>query len=314
MNALCRLLIAAPAALAAGCAITPEANDSVARAREAYQRAQADAQVKRFAPTELMAARRALGRAEQLARESAGPEWIEHEAYLAAQRTRIAEQTAMVRSAEVTLAQASSERERVLLEARARQAELARSRAEQQAQSAEAARIAAEQARAQEAASAEAQAGAQLNAELQRLQAQVAELQTQQTERGTMLRFAGDVLFDVGQANLKPGARRTLERLADVLRKQPGRNLVVEGYTDNSGSPGVNQRLSEDRAEAVRQALVQYGVPRENISVRGMGDAYPVANNQTATGRQLNRRVEILIPGASDTSAIGAGATPGASR
>src|SRR5690606_17930377 len=191
-----------------------------------------------------------------------------------------------------------------------REAEMASARAEQEAQSAASARLAAEQkARTAEQAAKE-KADAELVQELERLRSQVAELQTQQSARGTTLRLTGEVLFDVGQATLKPGARRALENLAAVLRRQPDRQIVVEGFTDSTGDANVNQQLSEARAEAVRQALVQFGVPRENIEVRGLGAAYPIADNSTSAGRQLNRRVEITIPGVTDASALGGGRAP----
>lgn len=304
------IVSAAIVAAIAGCAITPQAEQSLAGARDAYQQAQADPHVKQLAPVEFSEAGRALTRAEQLARDNADSEWIEHRAYIAMQRSRIARQTAAMRAAEQTLEKASAERERVLLQARARAAESGQASAEQQAKEAEAARLAAIERSREAAQAAEERADAKLSAELQRLQAQVAELQTQQTDRGMLLRFAADVVFDVGQASLKPGARRTLENIAAILNKEPERRLVIEGFTDNTGNADANQRLSEQRAQAVKAALIQHGIPAENIETRGMGEAYPVASNATATGRQLNRRVEILIPGSQGT-ATGAGRRPG---
>jgi outer membrane protein OmpA-like peptidoglycan-associated protein len=314
MNVVTRSILAAIAALAAGCAITPTANESLTRARAAYTAAQADPHVRQYAPAELSRAGLALKRAEQLAGENAGSEWVEHHAYLATRHSQISQHTAAMRAAEAQLSQASAERERVMLQARARTAEAARARAESQASEADAARLAAieasrkaEAARAEQARAAEAEANAKLNMELQRLQSQVAELQTLQTERGMMLRFAGDVLFDIGQADLKPGARRTLDNLARVLKEQPERSITIEGFTDNTGNAEANQRLSERRAEAVKTALVQAGIPAGSIQTRGMGESYPVASNANATGRQLNRHVEILLPIAQDGSATGPG-------
>ena len=134
-----------------------------------------------------------------------------------------------------------------------------------------------------------------LSAQLRRLQAQVAELQARETERGWILTLAGDLLFDVGKASIKPGGQRALGSLARFMREHPERKIEIEGFTDDRGSREANQRLSERRAAAVRELLVHEGVEPERIAAHGYGPAYPVASNSDPAGRQLNRRVEILI-------------------
>jgi outer membrane protein OmpA-like peptidoglycan-associated protein len=104
-----------------------------------------------------------------------------------------------------------------------------------------------------------------------------------------------DVLFDFNSAALKPGADTTIQRLADFMMANPERDIVVEGYTDSRGSAQYNRELSAERAQAVKQALVDRGISAARIRTEGLGEEYPVASNGTAAGRQLNRRVEIVL-------------------
>ena len=145
-----------------------------------------------------------------------------------------------------------------------------------------------------------------LTAEVRRLEAQVAELKAHETERGWILTLGNDVLFDVGRSTLKPSGRRAIAQLARFMREHPDRKIVVEGFTDDRGSPQYNRQLSERRAQAVREALVHEGIDPKRIAARGLGDAYPVATNENPRGRELNRRVEILIGEAAGRAATGA--------
>jgi len=122
----------------------------------------------------------------------------------------------------------------------------------------------------------------------------LAELQAKQTEHGIVLTLQ-DVLFDVDRATLKPGAMSTINNLAAFMHDYPDRRVRIEGFTDSTGSDDYNQQLSENRAFAVKDALVQVGVESNRVDVQGYGEANPVASNDTTAGRQLNRRVEIVI-------------------
>jgi outer membrane protein OmpA-like peptidoglycan-associated protein len=130
--------------------------------------------------------------------------------------------------------------------------------------------------------------------QVQGLQRQLAELQAKQTDRGMVLTL-GDVLFEVGRAELRPAADRTVTQLAAFMRQNPDRSVEITGFTDSTGSVELNQTLSERRAESVRQALVAQGINPQRIVTRGLGPALPVASNNTSGGRQQNRRVEITI-------------------
>ena len=123
-------------------------------------------------------------------------------------------------------------------------------------------------------------------------------LQTRDTARGLIVSMS-DVLFDTGKYTLKPGAREKLSKVAGILIAYPGLNIAVGGYTDNVGTDQLNQWLSEQRAGAVRDYLVQQGVSMNSITATGFGNTLPVASNDNSAGRQENRRVELLVSGES---------------
>ncbi|MCY7261881.1 OmpA family protein [Pseudomonas protegens] len=133
----------------------------------------------------------------------------------------------------------------------------------------------------------------QLEVRTQQLKALQA-MNAKQTERGQVITFS-DVLFDTGKAELKYGSRRNFEQLANFLIANPERKLRVEGFTDNVGSDEFNQRLSERRAASVAAALSQLGVDPGRILTQGYGEEYPIADNNSVGGRQLNRRVEVIV-------------------
>ena len=128
------------------------------------------------------------------------------------------------------------------------------------------------------------------------LEAQLADLAATQTARGLVITL-GDVLFGTDLARLNEDGMRTTQKLADVLQQHPQRTVLIEGFTDSTGTEAHNQELSEHRAEAVRGALQEMGVARDRIAIRGYGETHPVAANDTKENRQLNRRVEIVFSG-----------------
>jgi outer membrane protein OmpA-like peptidoglycan-associated protein len=121
-------------------------------------------------------------------------------------------------------------------------------------------------------------------------------LQTRETPRGLVVNMS-DVLFDTGKYTLKAPAREKLAKISGIIISHPGLNLQVEGYTDITGSDEFNQRLSEQRADTVREFLVSQGVNPQSITAVGYGKNYPVASNNTPSGRALNRRVELVVSG-----------------
>ena len=152
--------------------------------------------------------------------------------------------------------------------------------------------------RSRDSLRAEVEAAKRLNAELTNLRSTGGGIRTlKQTSRGLVVNLS-DVLFDIGKADLKPGASRNLGRIAQVLQEYPSYKISVEGHTDSTGSPQLNERLSQQRAESVRQALVSGGLDASRITAEGFGASQPVTTNATRAGRQLNRRVEIVVLGA----------------
>ncbi len=286
----------------AACASTPMKNTKLDEARSVYQRAAADTQVARSAPLELQSAQQALQRGDAALRAGQDKVDVEHYAYLARQRTEAAMQTAKLAQSEQAITEARAQRDRILIDARAREADQQRADAEKARSEAESARkIADQRAAAAEAARQQAEAARQqataAQAQAAKLEAQLAEMKARKTDRGMVLTL-GDVLFDTGRAELKPGAMRTIDQLATFMRENPERTVAIEGYTDSIGSDSFNQTLSERRAESVRSALILRGIDMRRISARGFGEASPVATNDTAAGRQQNRRVEVVISSA----------------
>jgi outer membrane protein OmpA-like peptidoglycan-associated protein len=197
-----------------------------------------------------------------------------------------------------SLALAQAERDKASAEAGRSTAEQARVMAEQARLSADQARQAAE-GQAQQAQIAAAQADRE-KAELRdRIREQLdVILETRETARGLIVNLS-DVLFDTGSATLRPGAREKVAKVAGVLLAYPGLSIEIEGHTDNVGGDDYNQQLSEHRAETVRSYLVKQGIPPAAVRSVGLGESQPVVSNDTSSGRQQNRRVELVVSGES---------------
>lgn len=284
-------LAIAAGALSAGCA-TPAPNPTLEEARSAYREAERDPIVTSNAAIALKEAQQSLAQAETLWEKGKAEELVDHHAYLTRQKVAIAQEQAKLRTVEQQLAQTQEQRQQLLLQVRTREAELAQQQAQAKAREAELARRQAE-ARAREIELAQKEAmAAEMRAK--ELAAQVAELEARQTERGLVLTL-GDVLFDFDQANLKPGAGRVVERLRTFLSEYPERKVMIEGFTDSVGPDEYNQSLSQRRAVSLQEALVQQGISPGRIDIRGYGEQYPVASNDSPAGRQQNRRVEIIV-------------------
>jgi outer membrane protein OmpA-like peptidoglycan-associated protein len=209
----------------------------------------------------------------------------DHGVYLADRLIQTAEAEGLARHADRRAQELAQDRERLLAEARSR--DLAIARADANA-AATAARLAEERAAAERMAAVEARSDAQL------ARAQLAELQAKETQRGMVVTL-GDVLFETNRAELKPGATRSLDQLADALRTDDRGTVSIEGHTDSTGSRDHNVDLSLRRAQSVQSYLIGRGVNPQRINVRGMGPDFPVADNGSAGGRLQNRRVEVIV-------------------
>jgi outer membrane protein OmpA-like peptidoglycan-associated protein len=243
------------------CAPTPVVPEGAVQTRAELARLQADAKLAPLAQQALTEAEAAVQLAEQT---SAEPEVAAHRVYLAQRKVELARALAEARYAEQERAALTAQLDKARLEAREREAA--------------AARMEADTARMQTAA----------------IQAELEAMKARPTDRGLVLTL-GDVLFETGKADLKAGAVAELDELAKFLAKYPDRSVVIEGHTDSVGSEDFNVGLSQRRAESVRSYLMRHGVDRSRVTTEGMGESVPVASNDTAGGRQQNRRVEIIV-------------------
>ena len=284
--------------LVAGCG--PSQSDMMARdrleqAREVYDTAKSNENVQAYAPVPLIEAEKAMSLAEQ----AKDPDDIAHLSCLAKQRSLIAVAIAEGKVAENDTRLLDKESAEILLMKRERETKIATSRADATAAELEKIRLESEiktreldrLKREAEARANEAQNASKLAEQLLK---ELSDLKARQTERGIVLTI-GDVLFATGKADIRSGAQRSIDKLAAFLTAQPNRNVVIEGYTDSVGSDKYNLDLSERRAESAKNELVARGIGGERITTRGFGKRDPVASNDTPEGRQLNRRVEVII-------------------
>jgi outer membrane protein OmpA-like peptidoglycan-associated protein len=269
------LLGAASATLLLSACAMPVKPDGADTARAELTCLQNDPKLATLAPVAIQEAEAAVRVAETPTEDAAaGAQAV----YIAQGKVAVARAQAERRLAEDSVKALGDQRDAIRLDARTREAEIAKAQAE-------AATLSALQ---------QQQAAQAAKAEAEELKRQMAELEAQATDRG-MVMMLGDVLFTTGQADLKPGAQERLAKLAAFLLKYPDRAVVIEGHTDSTGSAALNMTLSQRRADAVKAYLVSQSVPAARIVTVGKGKDVPVADNATATGRQQNRRVEIII-------------------
>jgi len=266
------------ATLVGACSSMPNTTSLLDQTRSDYVAAQNNPNVAIYAPHEMRQAGEALGQANEAASHNDSAEKIDKLAYLAKQKIALTQEIAKQKVAEAEVANAGKERNHLRLELRTNEANQARANADRS-------RLAAQIAQGE---TVEAQAHAA------QLEAQLADLSAKKTERGMVITL-GDVLFGTDMARLNSDGMRTAKKLAYVLQQNPQRTVLIEGFTDSTGSASHNQQLSERRATAVRNALQELGVARERIAIRGYGESHPIASNNTEQNRQLNRRVEIVL-------------------
>jgi len=289
---LLRTAFFASAVALAACSSTPTTTATLDQARGDFIAANNDAQVSSFAPLEFKQASDALDAANVAAAKHESLDTIDRLAYIAKQKIATARQVASQKAAEADIVNAGRQRDQLQLQARTAEADRARMEADRARMDANAAQASAEDAQ-RKAMNAQAQTR-EAQARAAQLEAQMADLQAKKSERGMIITI-GDVLFDTDQARLKPDGVATVQKLADVLTQNPNRTVLIEGFTDSTGTPAHNQELSERRAASVAAALTGMGIAGSRVATRGYGPAFPVAGNDTAASRQLNRRVEIVL-------------------
>ena len=267
-----------PLILVAGCASSRQeqaARAQLERAQAAYRQAQADPNVQAYAQLWLADAQKAVQAAEQA-------KTLEDTLQLSRESSDVLLQK---RDREVKAARAEAA-------AKAREAEQARAASEARARTTDTTAREVEQARLQ--AEAEARAYAAEQAKTAALAKELSDLKAQQTDRGLVL-TVGDVLFAAGKADVAPGGQRSVDKLAEFLKKYPRRRVLIEGHSDNTGNEDFNLKLLQQRADAVRALLLARGIAPERITTRGYGPKFPIVDNDTPAGRQQNRRVEVLV-------------------
>lgn len=275
----------------AACVSMPQPNAALESARLAVRTAEADPNVNKFAPLELDRARKDLSIAEDASLHHQDAE-VDQPAYLATQNARLAQAHGATKADDARVAAGQIERDQIVLASRTREAENAKASAANSRVAADVALNQRDQAVNQRD---------QANDETVRVQAELDALKATPTPRGLVMTL-GDVLFDTGRAELKSGAGRKMDQLGQFLVEHTDRRVQIDGFTDSVGTDSYNEDLSQRRADSVKTALINRGVQPSRIGTEGYGKAYPVANNNDSGGRQLNRRVEVVIGGNNGTA------------
>lgn len=265
------LVVATLTAALAACSSVPERNSALDQARSRYVAAQANPQINALAPDELKSAGESLRVAETAMTDGSPTTTVDHLAYMTAQRVVIAQETASSRASQAITTGAAAERDKMRLGMRTAEADSAQRQLAQSQQDVQ-----------------------RSDARISSLESELKELNAKETPRGMVVTL-GDVLFRTGQSQLQPASAIDLAKLADFFKRNPERNASIEGHTDSVGNANANYTLSEHRANAVLTALVQLGVPADRLRTQAFGEDNPTASNDNATGRQMNRRVEIVF-------------------
>ena len=274
------------------CSSLPARNSALDQATGRVNLAALDTTMIRLAPEEWARTNDSLRAAEKSWNSGADPATVDHLAYLTGQRLAIAQEAAAGRASQAITASAATERDKMLLTMRTSEADAAQKQVAvaQQSNAQKTAELAVadatlKQDKAQMALSA---------ARVSDLESQLQDLRAKKTDRGMVITL-GDTLFESGQSDLQSDGTQNLIKLADFLKRNPKQQVSIDGFTDSVGATAANYDLSERRANAVLTALVRMGVTADRLSARGHGKDEPVASNRTAAGRQMNRRVEVLL-------------------
>jgi outer membrane protein OmpA-like peptidoglycan-associated protein len=292
-NSLLRFSFVAVSALSLGACVSTPAGPplEVVRLQGELDRLHGDQRVAGFADAELSRADSAV-RILAVDGRRLDQEQFQHGVYIAERLVQTAEAAGLARYAEYQGKELGTERDRLVVEARSRDLIIAQATASAALQQSERDRLDAEmQRREAEASRSEALSA---RAELEMMRDRLVDLEARETERGLVITL-GDVLFETGRSELKPGGQRELDKIAAALRDDRSATIAIEGHTDSVGGRDYNLDLSERRAASVRNYLAGQGIPASRLTSRGLGPDYPVATNSDAAGRQQNRRVEVVV-------------------
>ena len=257
---------------------TTTSTGRIDEAQAVYDRALTLRGIQNAAASNMGAAKESLNRAKQSAEDGAKQGVVNHHAWVAIQQSEIAKEKLSIKNSQQRIEDANLHRQKLLLDARTKEAQEAESRAD----------AATKKLRAAQAEAAD-------------LAGQLENLKSEQSDRGLVLTL-DDINFDLNSDELREGGTRTIERIAAFLSHHEKRQVLIEGHTDSSGSDAYNQNLSERRANAVSSALANYGIAASRLSTKGLGETYPVTSNETLAGRQKNRRVELIVANTDDTA------------
>jgi outer membrane protein OmpA-like peptidoglycan-associated protein len=283
------IAVAVAATLFAGCASIPKHPAGSEQVRAKLTALQSEPTLANRAPVAIKDAEGAVVLAEMTEKDLV---LAAHRVYLADRKVDTARALAETNFSEQERTALNEQAEKARLDSRTREADAAKTDAlVARAESAEQ-KVAANSARSDADAAQLAANASRLQAD--ELQRQIEVLQARPTDRGLVLTL-GDTLFATGKSEIKSGATANLDRLTTFMNEYPKRTAAIEGYTDSMGSDEMNQSLSERRADAVKRYLIDQGVGSARLTSTGRGESSPVADNESAAGRQQNRRVEVVI-------------------
>ena len=286
-NIFCKSHILLPAlfAMTLGCAANTE---NFKAAQSFHSGALARSDVTSLAPVHMDQAQKNLA----LAAKQSNDARQNHYSYLATKHVEIAMAEAERKTAEKVLAEEGKNRNLALISARTQEADEAHQEVNQAQQRTKEAEELALNSKA-EANNAVALSNS-MSSNNEQLRKELADLKSRETARGLEVTLEGSY-FEVEKSNLKPGAKLKLDTVARAMRENPNQQAVIEGHTDNTGSKTFNLELSQERADSVSNYLIEQGVKPSRVVARGYGETYPTVSNSTASGRQQNRRVDIVL-------------------
>jgi len=271
----------------AGCATNHGPSDKLQELESQYDQLESQPTVTDYAPVALKEAEESIAKVKSLEKEGADKSTIDHYQYLAQIKLDTAREVAKYKRAEASIADAEVRRKDALLNAKEDEVNSLRNRAEL----------------AEYKATKSANAAREMAAKADALAKTLENFSATQSDRGLVLTM-GNILFELDKSDLKPGAERTLEKVAIFLAEYSNRSVLVEGFTDSLGAADYNQKLSEKRAESVVAELEKLGISSSRLSAKGYGEDYPVASNSSNAGRQQNRRVELIIANEDQTAVM----------
>lgn len=290
-----KLTIIAATIVLTACSTTPTNTSLLDDTRLEYQNARSNPDVRQYASAELTQSAEALDKANAASTNRDSAQKVDELAYLAKQKITVAENVAKQKVAEKVLADADKRRNQVQLNERNVEVSKANANANIANTNADI---------ANQVAAASQEDAQQAQAKAARLEQELADLHAQKTDHGIIITF-GDILFNTNESRLNASGVGVVQKLATILNENPQRNVLINGYTDSTGTAAYNLALSERRAGAVSDILAESGINRQRITTHGYGEGSPIAANNSSENRQLNRRVEITLSDANGTIAHG---------